>query len=117
MTDATYELLTKQLKEKDQEIELLKQRIDEMKDRAFADDNYIKHLENERRELDDRVHTLKVQGRSEINQLEYDLEYKTAQARNWKKKYYAFKETLVRAGDSRVVKDKVQVQLHKNRTL
>lgn len=32
-----------------------------------------------------------------------DLEYKTEQAEAWKKKYYDFKEALVKAGDPRVV--------------
>ena len=35
--------------------------------------------------------------------LEHDLTAKTAQAEAWKKKYYDFKEALVRAGDPRVV--------------
>ena len=49
----------------------------------------------------------KVQGQyDDIKQLEYDLTAKTAQASAWKKKYYDFKETLVRAGDPRVVEDK-----------
>ena len=46
----------------------------------------------------------KVQGQyDDIQKLEYDLTAKTAQANAWKKKYYDFKETLVRAGDPRVV--------------
>lgn len=38
-----------------------------------------------------------------IKSLEYDLTAKTAQAEAWKKKYYDFKESLVKAGDPRVV--------------
>ena len=74
---------------------LLDERIGEMKDSAFASRKTIEHLKD------------KVQGQyDDIKQLEYDLTAKTAQASAWKKKYYDFKETLVRAGDSRVVEDK-----------
>ena len=81
---------------------LLDERIGEMKDSAFADANTIKHLKEVKQELES-----KVQGQyDDIKQLEYDLTAKTAQASAWKKKYYDFKETLVRAGDPRVVKEK-----------
>lgn len=46
----------------------------------------------------------KVQGQyDDIVMLERDLAAETAQAEAWKKKYYDFKEALVRAGDPRVV--------------
>lgn len=48
----------------------------------------------------------KVDDADAIKKLEYDLTAKTAQASAWKKKYYDFKETLVRAEDPRVVGDK-----------
>jgi hypothetical protein len=41
--------------------------------------------------------------RKTIEQLERDVTVKTAQANAWKKKYYDFKEALVKAGDPRVV--------------
>ena len=46
----------------------------------------------------------KVQGQyDDIKMLERDLTVKEAQAGAWKKKYYDFKEALVKAGDPRVV--------------
>jgi len=46
----------------------------------------------------------KVQGQyDDIKMLERDLTVKEAQASAWKKKYYDFKEALVKAGDPRVV--------------
>ena len=46
----------------------------------------------------------KVQGQyDDIVMLERDLTVKTSQAEAWKKKYYDFKEALVKAGDPRVV--------------
>ena len=81
---------------------LLEERIDEMRDAAFASGKTIKHLKEVKQELES-----KVQGQcDDIRQLEYDLATKTDQASAWKKKYYDFKETLVRAGDPRVVEDK-----------
>ena len=94
--------LQNQVGELKSECALLAERIDEMKDSAFADANTIKHLKEVKQELES-----KVQGQyDDIKQLEYDLTAKTAQASAWKKKYYDFKETLVRAGDPRVVEDK-----------
>ena len=94
--------LQNQVGELKSECALLAERIDDMKDSAFADANTIKHLKEVKQELES-----KVQGQyDDIKQLEYDLTAKTAQASAWKKKYYDFKETLVRAGDPRVVEDK-----------
>ena len=46
----------------------------------------------------------KIQGQyDDIVQLERDVTVKTSQAEAWKKKYYDFKEALVKAGDPRVV--------------
>ena len=94
--------LQNQVGELKSECALLAERIDEMKDSAFASANTIKHLKEVKQELES-----KVQGQyDDIKKLEYDLVAKTAQANAWKKKYYDFKETLVRAGDPRVVEDK-----------
>jgi len=95
--DATGDSVTiKQLNDKIDELKSegarLAERIDEMKDAAFADGKTIEHLKD------------KVQGQyDDIKMLERDITVKEAQAGAWKKKYYDFKEALVKAGDPRVV--------------
>ena len=44
--------------------------------------------------------------RDESERLKRDVESNGAEARGWKDKYYAFKETLIKAEDPRVVEDK-----------
>ena len=73
--------LQNQVGELKSECAVLAERIDNMKDSAFADGNTIKHLENVRQELES-----KVQGQyDDIVQLERDLTVKTSQAEAWKK--------------------------------
>ena len=83
-----------------------KQTIESMEFRQqMAQKNYQEQTGREEA-LAKRVQELedKVQGQyDDIKMLERDLTVKEAQAGAWKKKYYDFKEALVKAGDPRVV--------------
>ena len=93
-----------------------KQTIESMEFRQqMAQKNYQEQTGREEA-LAKRVQELedKVQGQyDDIKMLERDLTVKEAQAGAWKKKYYDFKEALVKAGDPRVVEGVSGVTMNK----
>lgn len=82
------------------EYEKAKKEADELRSKVQGQYDDIVQLERDLAKWDEGKGDAE---RRTIEQLEYDLTAKTAQANAWKKKYYDFKETLVRAGDPRVV--------------